>query len=168
MGVGAGVVGPGVSRPPGGGSSGGAVAGTSLAIDVPADNIIGVTITDASGEQWVFQKTGAGNVEFLQSGGGGMEFQSVGGAVAFSAPGGSIEFSTPDNGADKGGSITLDAGNADSTAALLLICDGNGGLQLYDNGDVDGSSILSLRLPTSDPGTPGQLWNDAGTVKVSA
>jgi hypothetical protein len=29
--------------------------------------------------------------------------------------------------------------------------------------DIDGST-----LPTSDPNVAGKLWNDAGTVKVSA
>ena len=39
---------------------------------------------------------------------------------------------------------------------------------------VDGSEVavigssIDLGLPTSDPAVAGQLWNDAGTVKVSA
>ena len=30
------------------------------------------------------------------------------------------------------------------------------------------ASISMTALPTSDPGVAGRLWNDAGTVKVSA
>lgn len=32
----------------------------------------------------------------------------------------------------------------------------------------DGSAFVIQDLPTSDPGVAGQLWNDAGTLKVSA
>ena len=31
----------------------------------------------------------------------------------------------------------------------------------------DGTEIILTGLPTVDPAVPGQLWNDAGTVKVS-
>ena len=33
---------------------------------------------------------------------------------------------------------------------------------------VDGSEIDFTNLPTSDPGISGRLWNDSGTVKISA
>jgi len=32
----------------------------------------------------------------------------------------------------------------------------------------DGTDILMPVLPTADPSIPGQLWNDGGTLKVSA
>lgn len=32
---------------------------------------------------------------------------------------------------------------------------------------VDAIVVTMASLPTSDPGLPGQLWNDSGTVKVS-
>lgn len=61
----------------------------------------------------------------------------------------------------------------------------NHGIPLVANGDVDALGILAraftdidsliqsltlgelFSLPTSDPGVPGRLWNDSGTVKVS-
>lgn len=31
-----------------------------------------------------------------------------------------------------------------------------------------GNRVVMGQLPTSDPGHPGEVWNDAGTLKVSA
>lgn len=31
----------------------------------------------------------------------------------------------------------------------------------------DGGVVVLADLPTADPGDPGQLWNDAGTLKIS-
>jgi hypothetical protein len=36
-----------------------------------------------------------------------------------------------------------------------------------DEVTFDGTQIFMSNLPTSDPGNPGQLWNDAGTLKIS-
>ena len=36
------------------------------------------------------------------------------------------------------------------------------------SGDTTLAAVISTSLPTSDPTVAGQLWNDAGTVKVSA
>ena len=33
---------------------------------------------------------------------------------------------------------------------------------------IDGGTVILPNLPTSDPVVAGQLWNDAGTLKVSA
>lgn len=33
---------------------------------------------------------------------------------------------------------------------------------------IDGATIVLPNLPTADPGVAGQLWNDAGALKVSA
>ena len=30
------------------------------------------------------------------------------------------------------------------------------------------STVVLSNLPTSDPGSTGQLWNDSGTLKISA
>lgn len=62
--------------------------------------------------------------------------------------------------------------------------DGTGGISLANNGDgvlsirADGSGDLSMSiytgnftiegLPTSDPAAVGAIWNDAGTLKISA
>jgi hypothetical protein len=65
-----------------------------------------------------------------------------------------------------------------------VVCANNAGVTLYyDNVaklsttstgvDVTGgltttSTVILSNLPTSDPGTTGQLWNDNGTLKISA
>lgn len=36
------------------------------------------------------------------------------------------------------------------------------------SGIGDGSNMVLSDLPTSDPGVAGQVWNDAGTLKVSS
>jgi hypothetical protein len=37
------------------------------------------------------------------------------------------------------------------------------------NGGGAGASVVIMRgLPTSDPTNAGQLWNDSGTLKISA
>jgi hypothetical protein len=33
---------------------------------------------------------------------------------------------------------------------------------------INGGTVVLPDLPTSDPAVAGQLWNDAGTLKVSA
>lgn len=154
----------GGSPPAGGGSGGGAITGTSLDIDSPSGNPTGIQITDDSGQVWSFHKTDSGDMEFI-SDGGEVLWQATGGNVQLAAPDGTITISN----AGSNGSITIDAGSGGTGATLLLICDGDGGIQMYDNGTNPGEpTIMALRLPTSDPGTTGQLWNDAGTVKVSA
>jgi len=41
-------------------------------------------------------------------------------------------------------------------------------VQVQDDGvSLPGSAIDLDGLPTSDPGHPGRLWNDSGTVKIS-
>jgi len=32
----------------------------------------------------------------------------------------------------------------------------------------DSGTVMATDLPTSDPSNEGQLWNDNGTVKISA
>jgi len=39
---------------------------------------------------------------------------------------------------------------------------------ITDGLSVSGSVVMLSNLPTSDPGNAGQLWNDAGDLKVSA
>jgi len=59
---------------------------------------------------------------------------------------------------------------------LVLQCDdGSGGSTTYlqlDGSDVSTKiltqKVIMSNLPTSDPGTTGQLWNDNGTLKISA
>ena len=36
------------------------------------------------------------------------------------------------------------------------------------SGDTTLAAVINTSLPTSDPTVAGQLWSDAGTVKVSA
>lgn len=41
-------------------------------------------------------------------------------------------------------------------------------LHLIAEGKIDATRIDGSNLPTSDPGVAGELWSDAGTVKVSS
>ncbi len=43
----------------------------------------------------------------------------------------------------------------------------NGAVLVQAGLTVSNGNIVKLNLPTVDPGVPGQLWNNAGTVKVS-
>jgi hypothetical protein len=44
----------------------------------------------------------------------------------------------------------------------------SGGTGSFGSLQVDGSSLDFTNLPTSDPGVAGRLYNDSGTVKISA
>ena len=50
-----------------------------------------------------------------------------------------------------------------STKRNINLPDDNGELMINNNGKV-----MASDLPTSDPSNAGQLWNDSGTVKISA
>ena len=47
----------------------------------------------------------------------------------------------------------------------------SGGPIINQNGEVivnESGKVMATDLPTSDPSNTGQLWNDSGTVKISA
>jgi hypothetical protein len=69
------------------------------------------------------------------------------------------------SGAD-GGRITITAGNpgGGGNPGLILL---NGGPVIADHAITAPQFIVSA-IPTSDPLVAGQLWNDSGTVKISA
>ena len=65
--------------------------------------------------------------------------------------------------------------NADDADIVFKTDDGSGGTTAYitlDGGDVstviNTIKVLMPSLPTSDPVVEGQLWQDEGTVKISA
>ena len=61
-----------------------------------------------------------------------------------------------------GGKKTFLSGKS-STKRHIDLPDSNGTLMINDSGKV-----MASELPTSDPSNAGQLWNDSGTVKISA
>ena len=61
-----------------------------------------------------------------------------------------------------GGKKTFLSGKS-STKRHIDLPDANGTLMINDSGKV-----MASDLPTSDPNNQGQLWNDNGTVKISA
>ncbi len=61
-----------------------------------------------------------------------------------------------------GGKKTFLSGKS-STKRHIDLPDDNGELMINNNGKV-----MATDLPTSDPSNAGQLWNDNGTVKISA
>ena len=50
-----------------------------------------------------------------------------------------------------------------TTKRNINLPDDNGTLMINNSGKV-----MATELPTSDPSNAGQLWNDSGTVKISA
>ena len=52
---------------------------------------------------------------------------------------------------------------ASTTKRNINFPDSNGEVMVNDSGKV-----MATDLPTSDPSNEGQLWNDSGTVKISA
>ena len=65
----------------------------------------------------------------------------------------------------EGAPTVTGSGSATSLYALKVA---SGDSYFGGNLNADGSVIMMGSLPTSDPSNTGQLWNDSGTVKVSA
>jgi len=72
------------------------------------------------------------------------------------------------------GDLTIQ-NNTDDGDVIFQSDDGSGGTTPYltlDGGDVstivNTIKVLMPNLPTSDPSVAGQLWNDSGTLKISA
>lgn len=84
--------------------------------------------------------------------------------VLYDENGDPVLTSTPDGQTTAGDVIDDAAYIAPGSLGVMI-----GGDTLFSVGDGGGGKIaLSAALPTVDPGVPGLLWNDAGTVKVSA
>lgn len=56
----------------------------------------------------------------------------------------------------------------DSDGSLALVADEGVSIAGTSGTTLSDASIRMTNLPTSDPGVAGRLWNDAGTVKISA
>ena len=69
------------------------------------------------------------------------------------------------NGSDT--KLTLKKSNSDttSTASTVVL---NTNVTTLNNLTASGGTVLLTNLPTSDPNNAGQLWNDSGTLKISA
>ena len=63
----------------------------------------------------------------------------------------------------QGTSHTLDVGIARDSAGVLRVTNGSSG-----RGSLLASKLNLSDLPTSDPAVAGDLWNDGGTLKISA
>ena len=44
----------------------------------------------------------------------------------------------------------------------------NKDVSITGTSSVDGAALSMPKLPTSDPAVAGRIWNDSGTLKVSA
>ena len=78
--------------------------------------------------------------------------------LSFGSDGIIFEGSTPD-----AFETTLTAGTGPSADRTITLPDLDGTVVVNNSGTVMMSS-----LPTSDPNNAGQLWNDSGTLKISA
>ena len=78
--------------------------------------------------------------------------------------GGGLFKSTVGDGSSAVGYVLDTTNSLVTSGAKLLTLKNNGSLKL----SVDKDGGLILVLPSSDPHVVGKLWNDSGTVKVSA
>lgn len=62
------------------------------------------------------------------------------------------------------GSIVLTAGGGDKSSVISLFASDASGATI----DINAEGVFFTGLPTVNPNVAGQLWNDAGTLKVSA
>lgn len=60
-----------------------------------------------------------------------------------------------------------DAGFLGTTTVKALVVNSTASFDIASTTNMRSSVILMDNLPLADPGNPGQLWNDGGTVKVS-
>ena len=61
----------------------------------------------------------------------------------------------------------LKKSNSDTTSTASTVTL-NTGVTTLNNLTASGGTVLLTNLPTSDPNNAGQLWNDSGTLKISA
>lgn len=86
------------------------------------------------------------------------------------------DFEIPASGDATSGDIEIYTGSAlsfgagSSTGKLYLQNETNAGIEIGRSGNttIKTNTIVLSNLPTSDPTNAGQLWNDSGTLKVSA
>jgi hypothetical protein len=100
----------------------------------------------------LFDDSGGG-IQVQASGGGSVEVRTTGGGDTIIRSTGTVRVQDENTGAGAGvlisslrSHVTIATGQQLSGTAGYLILDG---------------------LPTSDPGVPGAVWNDGGTLKVS-
>lgn len=109
-------------------------------------------------------RSGAANITNAANYGGDLTIRagSAGNAGTIST-GGFLSMAGGDAAAGRGGDVQI-VGGADISGTTSR----GGNLTLAGGpGDTHGSVIL-VGLPTSDPGIANALWNDTGTVKISA
>lgn len=72
--------------------------------------------------------------------------------------------------ASGGGNVTVATVGAGTTSVSTI--DGTLRIKTFGSGDItiesDSGNIIMTALPTSDPVVPGALWNNSGTLSVSA
>lgn len=69
---------------------------------------------------------------------------------------------------DVWGTITFQIGQTSTGTTRTVVMDSEATWPLDVNMDANFSNGVRMgSLPTTDPGVPGQLWDDAGTVKIS-
>jgi hypothetical protein len=112
--------------------------------DSPTISSMPVIITTANGASPASTQLSAGSSIADGSAGGGIFIAAGSGTV----------------GNANGGSVTISAGSGTGS--------GPDGDIVLANGVYFGGSIKLTNLPTADPSIANALWNDAGTIKISA
>ena len=146
--------------------------GSGVDIDVAVPMVFG---TDGTGVDVTFYGDTAGEYMFWDMSSDALRFQD--GAKANFGTG--QDLSIYHDGSNSSivnntGNLTI-KNNKDDGDILLQTDNGSGGVTSYIT--LDGSNVsvniltqkvIMANLPTSDPVVDGQLWNDNGTLKVSA
>jgi hypothetical protein len=125
---------------------------TAFGNAIPEDGIaLGIRPISFNIAMRVYSTSGVRQVDVMGNNG---NWQSKGGAFFGAADTGNVPTSRVDiRGAGTGATRTL----------LLEDLNGNDNAIWWDNGNID-----FFRLPTTDPLVFGRLWNDSGTLKISA
>ena len=118
--------------------------------------IIGSTITSPTNAELTFEPNSTGNILAI------VEKFTIGADTDFT-----------DITTTSGSAMRLSTNNNTSSGSILINADANNNIVLTPHGTgkvvIKNLSINGLvDLPTSDPSTAGQIWNDSGTLKVSA
>ena len=142
-----------------------ATSGKTLTITAPAALSADTTLTFPNGagsNGQVLTTNGTGTLTWTTNGAGTVT--SVGGT-------GTVNGLTLTGTVTSSGSLTLGGTLSLVSPPAIGSTTPNSGAftTLTSNGvtSFSNASVSMANLPTSDPGVPGRLWNDTGTVKVS-
>jgi hypothetical protein len=151
--------------------SSGTVSDTRLSSNIPRKNAPN-TFTDTIACQGIFSSAGTfefqdqDNSAYIQGGSGAITIFTMGSNIVSDSSG--LDISSIHWGVNVGGDASFASLNVGGAGALASL-DISSGAIVMDNSTLTVTTMLLLPgLPTSDPAFAGQVWNDGGTLKISA